>query len=58
MSGRLASTPTIARGSLDFAEIGLGHYTDLLHVNFYDVGQRKETSREDYAEFHVERVPA
>ena len=32
--------------------------TDILHVNFYDAGRRKETSREDYAELLVERAPA
>ena len=58
MSGRLASTPTIARGSLDLAEGGLGRYTHLLHVDFYDAGRRKEMPREDYAEILVERVLA
>ena len=57
-SGRLASTPTIARGSFDLAESGLGRYTDILHVDFYDAGRRKETSQEDYAELLVERAPA
>ena len=58
MSGRLASTPTIARGSLDLAEGSFGRYTHLLHVNFYDAGRRKEMPREDYAEILVERVLA
>ena len=51
------STPTIVRGSLHFAESGLGRYTHLLHVDFYDACRRKETPREDYAEILVERVP-
>ena len=52
------STPTIARGTLDLVEGGLGRYTHLLYVNFHDADQRKETPREDYAEFPVERFPA
>ena len=57
-SGRLVSTPTIARGTLDLAEGSLGRYTHLLYVDFRDADQRKETPREDYAEFLVERFPA
>ena len=52
------STPNIARGSFDLAESGLGRYTDILHVDFYDACRRKATSREDYAEFLVERALA
>ena len=58
MSRRLAGMPTIARGSFDLAKGGLGRYTHLLHVDFYDAGRRKEMPREDYAEILVERVPA
>ena len=50
--------PTIARGSFDLAESGLGRYTDILHVDFYDASRRKDTSREDYAKLLVERAPA
>ena len=57
-TGRLESVPTIARGALDFAEGCPGRYTHLLYVDFYDVGQRKATPREDYADFLVERFSA
>ena len=52
------STPTIAQGSFYLAESGLGRYTDILHVDFYDASRCKETPREDYAEFLVERALA
>ena len=45
-SGRLASTPTIARGSFDLAESGLGRYTDILHSIFtMPVGARRRLEK-------------
>ena len=54
-SGRLESMPTIARGTLDFCEGCPSRYTHLLYLDFYDAGWRKQTSREDYAEFPYSR---
>ena len=46
-SWRLATTPPVVQGSLDLAEGSLGRHTHLLHVDYYDAGQRKETPREE-----------
>ena len=56
--GRLAGTPPLTRGSTGSAEGGPGRYTHFLYVDFQDVDQRQETSREDHAEFLLARFPA
>ena len=40
MSGRLAGTPPIARGSPSSTEGGPSRYTHLLHVDLQDAGRR------------------
>ena len=51
----MAGTPPFARGTLGSIEDGPGRYTYLLYVDFQEVGRGQEMSRENYAEFLLER---
>ena len=51
-------TPPFAQGTPGSIEDDLGRYTHLLYVDFQDAGRGQEMSRENHAEFLLERSPA
>ena len=54
----MAGTPPLTRGMPSSIEDGPGRHTHLLYVDFPDAGRGQEMSRENHAEFLLERYLA